>query len=393
MAHDESETHHARRMARADAMTRRLLLALGLVALLCGCPKPAPAPGAVPDAGVSVDAGIRDAGAPRVPAPLPGLDALRDAGLELAWVSEASGRPQLWLDGAPLTDGPAGHQLWAALPARAGVVVTATEGGMEELRLVHLDGGIRVLGMASVRSRSPAVSRDGRFLIYESGADGFSDLVRVDLLDGGARAVVAESTGAFQPSLSPDGTWMAYVSSRDGDSEVYRARADGSRPQRLTAFHLEDLSPVVSPDGKWIVFISNREGRDRLFLVRPDGRGARRLHEGPPPAEAGDAGVVEAAEAAPLWSPDSKHVVFMRRAENGFWHLARADVATGAVTALTAGPWDDRQPAMSPDGRHLAFVSTRSGQPQVWLLGPAGEALQVSDDAVAAWLPAFIPPR
>lgn len=362
----------------------------GVLLAVLGCRKAAPP--APPDAGV-----VRSV---PVPAPVPrrgtgsGLAEVHDAGWRLAWISEASGQPQVVVDGAPLTRGPAAHYLGAVLPEGDGVIVTASEGGLEELRLARLDGGVHALGPSSLRARFPSVA--GRAVVYESGASGLSHLVRVDLADGGATTLCDESTGCFEPALSPDGTWLSYVSSRDGDSEVYRASLTTKKPQRLTAFHLEDFRPRVSPDGQWIAFLSNREGQDRVFLVRPDGRGLRRLTRDDAldgGAAGADAGAIEPAEADATWTPDSKRVVYAARAANDSWHLVSADVATGAQTVLAAGAWDDHQPAVSGDGRFLAFVSTRTGSPEVWLMRPDGGVAQVSDDAAADWQPLFLRAR
>jgi Tol biopolymer transport system component len=341
------------------------------------------------DAGVAVVA--PRAAPPPAPRPVaPALTELNAAGLRLAWIGEGSGLPQIVVDGRALTRGPAAHYLGAVLPDGSGVIATGSEGELEEPRLIRLDGGVTVLGESSRRARHPSVSADGRFVVYESGAGALSRLERVDLRDGGVGTVLDEPTGLFEPSLSPDGEWLAYVSSRDGDSELYRAGLDGGRPRRLTAFHLEDLAPRVSPDGKWIAFVSNREGRDRLFLVKPDGRGTRPLHDGLPLDGGWDAGAVEAAEQDAVWTPDAKRVVFAARAENDFWHLVSVEVDSGRATVLSAGPWDDHQPAVSPDGRYVAFVSTRGGTPEVWLLGPDGGLAQVSDDGAADWQPMFL---
>lgn len=322
------------------------------------------------------------------------LAELHDAGWRLAWISEASGLPQVVVDGAPLTKGPAAHYLGAVLPGGDGVIATASEGGVEELRLVRLDGGLQVLGPSSLRARFPSVAGDA--VVYESGAAGLSHLVRVDLADGGASVLCDEPTGCFEPSLAPDGRWLAYVSSRDGDSEVYRAPLTTKKPQRLTAFHLEDFRPRVSPDGQWIAFLSNREGQDRVFLVRPDGRGQRRLTARDAfaaGADLADAGAVEPAEADATWTPDAKRVVYATRAADGRWRLVAAEVATGAQAVLSAGAWDDHQPAVSGDGRFVAFVSTRTGSPEVWLMCPDGGVTQLSDDAAPDWQPLFLRAR
>ena len=68
------------------------------------------------------------------------------------------------------------------------------------------------------------------------------------------------------------------------------------------------------------------------------------------------------------------------------------EVATGKSRQLTGGPGSDRQPRWSPDGKTLAFVSTRDSGAQVWVLPIAGgDARKVSHvpDGVSdpLWLP------
>lgn len=53
-----------------------------------------------------------------------------------------------------------------------------------------------------------------------------------------------------------------------------------------------------------------------------------------------------------------------------------ADVTTGETRALTAGPGSDRSPRWSPDGKTLAFISSRSGGAQIWTLSLAGGEAQ-----------------
>ncbi len=69
-----------------------------------------------------------------------------------------------------------------------------------------------------------------------------------------------------------------------------------------------------------------------------------------------------------------------------------ADLTTGETRALTAGPGTDRSPRWSPDGKTLAFISTRQGGSQIWSLSLAGgEAQKVSSLADGVnefiWLP------
>jgi len=86
----------------------------------------------------------------------------------------------------------------------------------------------------------------------------------------------------------------------------------------------------------------------------------------------------------PQVSPDGKSVAYVVRTSDlpkakRTARIWRVDVDTGDRRPLTSGEKSDSTPRWSPDGSTLAFVSTRSGSPQVWLL-PArgGEATQLT---------------
>src|SRR5438552_634366 len=101
----------------------------------------------------------------------------------------------------------------------------------------------------------------------------------------------------------------------------------------------------------------------------------------------------------PQLSPDGKWVAYTvthysLKENRGTTRIWLADVAGATTRQLTAGPGSDRQPRWSPDGRTLAFVSTRESGAQLWQLpvgGTGGEARRVSSlaDGVSdpVWLP------
>ncbi|MFN2570503.1 MAG: prolyl oligopeptidase family serine peptidase [Gemmatimonadales bacterium] len=99
----------------------------------------------------------------------------------------------------------------------------------------------------------------------------------------------------------------------------------------------------------------------------------------------------------PQLSPDGKWIAYTvsvpslqdNRNVSRVWV---AEIATGRSRQLSAGAGSDRQPRWSPDGRTLAFISTREGGAQVWLLPIAGgDARKVSSLADGATDPLWLP--
>src|SRR6185503_9728577 len=79
----------------------------------------------------------------------------------------------------------------------------------------------------------------------------------------------------------------------------------------------------------------------------------------------------------PQLSPDGKWVAYAvsvpsLQDNRGISRVWVAELATGRSRQLTGGPGSDRQPRWSPDGKTLAFISTREGGAQVWLLPVGG---------------------
>src|SRR5436305_5392759 len=99
----------------------------------------------------------------------------------------------------------------------------------------------------------------------------------------------------------------------------------------------------------------------------------------------------------PQLSPDGKWVAYTVTEQSlkdnrGIARIWRADVSSGQVRQLTAGPGSDRQPRWSPDGRTLAFVSTRESGAQLWVLPIAGgEARRVTSLADGVFDPLWLP--
>jgi dipeptidyl aminopeptidase/acylaminoacyl peptidase len=86
----------------------------------------------------------------------------------------------------------------------------------------------------------------------------------------------------------------------------------------------------------------------------------------------------------PQLSPDGTRIAFVvtvmdRAANRGLSDIWIVPSRGGEPRRLTSSPAADTTPRWSPDGRTIAFISTRSGSPQVWTIDPnGGEAVQLT---------------
>jgi dipeptidyl aminopeptidase/acylaminoacyl peptidase len=222
-----------------------------------------------------------------------------------------------------------------------------------------------------------------------------------------ARPLAPDDVFALQevadPQVSADGAWVAFTVTRldrkedEPDTDVYMAPFAGGPAVRLTASRKPETRPRWSPDGRHLAFLSCRRSRKtQAWLLDRRGGEAVRLT-----AYAG--GVSDLA-----WSPDGRKLALVvsdpdprdprpeedveendcgggddddrtpppivirrrqfKRDGQGYLQEVRAhihvfDVETKSGVQVTSGPFDDRQPAWSPDGRSIAFTSNRTDEP------------------------------
>ncbi len=136
-------------------------------------------------------------------------------------------------------------------------------------------------------------------------------------------------------------------------SVLYVANTDGSAPRKLVAGSHLDYNASFSSDGEWVVFTSERFGSADIFRVRPDGLGLERLTDDP------------AFDDQAALSPDGRQLAFVSTRERGSTDIHILDLETREVRNLTDAAGGDFRPSWSPDGTMLAFSSDRgSGFPK-----------------------------
>ena len=207
----------------------------------------------------------------------------------------------------------------------------------------------------------PAWSPDARSIAYMSWRRGQPQIFVSHIFEGTLDEVTKMPGENWTPAWSPDGTRIAFASSRDGNSEIYVANRDGSNVRRITNNLAIDISPTWSPNGTEIAFTSDRSGSPQIYTVSADGLGAvQRLTS-------------ESYCDRPTWSPAPfNEIAFASRTGGGF-DIKVIEVATRAIRQLTFGEGVNESPSFAPNGRHIAFMSTRAGKSQIFLMARDGK--------------------
>ena len=195
-----------------------------------------------------------------------------------------------------------------------------------------------------------AVAADGT-LAYVPGSPGSLErrLVWVDAR--GAREVVTSEARRFlDPRLSPDGRQVAVRIGDPSESDVWTLDLASGTLSQVT-FGRATFRPAWTPDGTGITIGVHDEGRWRLATVRLDGRGQEvTLLEGVHRVYPG------------AWSADGRVLVYQQKSAEAGWNLFALEVdasgrPTGEPEAVLASPANETNPALSPDGRFVAYES------------------------------------
>ncbi|GAC1657412.1 MAG: S9 family peptidase [Ktedonobacteraceae bacterium] len=259
------------------------------------------------------------------------------------------------------------------------------------------------------------------------------------------RSVTIEDLYQFKflskPRISPDGKRVAFVVTTIDDrkheyhSSIWEVPTTGGEATRLTRGTASTHSPSWSPDGRWLAFVSEREGeslekdekeqkrqgkgKGQIWLLPTDGGEAQQLTRMPHGA------------SGPVWAPDSKRLIYSaavgpldEETEEGkslpkmrvidrLWyrldgvgfiyerrqHVFLVAIAGGEPQQLTDGDWDDNDPTWSPDGKQIAFASSRAEDrwripcPDLYTLtitdGKARELRQLTDGSLSCGSPSW----
>lgn len=322
-------------------------------------------------------------------------------------------------------------------PDGARIAYQSLRDGFYQIMLMTREpGSTRQLTSGQFHHMAPTWSPDGRKLLMASNRAGSYDVWELDAEQLTLSQLSFDPGNEFDPVWSPGGDAIAYVRD-DGRGNSLCIREAG-KPVRVVVTNGQRLrAPSWRPDGSLITFVAQSTAGSRLnmvilsdppvvkelsrtedifplpahwlgrerYLYTANGRIRERELGGLAPVELPFSASVSVVPATPLIQrtslalarespvrglrgvatlPDGGMIV---AALGNLWELE----AGGALRRqITNDPYADADPAVSRDGRSLAFVSDRTGSPQLWVMDvPTGEARQLTAENDLVSLPAW----
>ncbi|MBI3424940.1 MAG: PD40 domain-containing protein [Acidobacteria bacterium] len=278
------------------------------------------------------------------------------------WGEQKGGHRDIWTVAAsggeptPVTDDAFidWNPVWS--PDGAYLYFLSNRGGEMNLWRVALDestgrlwGALEPATLPSNNCQYVSFARNGSTLVY--GQSTRSE----NLWQIGFDPVKGRVNGAATPltqglkryalfSLVPDEKSFVYLTRGEPQQDLFTASLSGAPLQRLTDDAAQDIMPRWSPDGRWIAFISDRSGKYEIWKVRPDGSGLAQMTDEP-----------GKEVIAPVWSPDSRKLLYQIRNVNSYVIDADRPGAAQTPQVLPGQPVPGFLPwEWSPNGQSLA---------------------------------------
>ena len=150
-----------------------------------------------------------------------------------------------------------------------------------------------------VNAHSLTVDRSGKTLAYSVFNIGSNIWTAPVSGSSPMRALTSGTQTIETVDISRDGKWLLYDSNVNGKQDIYKVAIDGSEPQQLTRNGVDNFGPVFSPDGRQIAFHSLLTGNRDIYTMDTSGRNVAAVTTSP------------REELAPWWGSSAKKIYYL----------------------------------------------------------------------------------
>lgn len=292
--------------------------------------------------------------------------------------------PRTYLAAAPATSGEEDYNAWTAIGADAlirGILSRTPEGRVQlELKLYDLSKREMALGKRYTGSEESLRQMVHRFtdevilwltgkrgsfesrIAFVSNKTGRKEIWVMDSDGGNLRQVTSNHTLNLAPEWWPNSDRVLYTSYKAKNPDLYVLDVFTGKEWRISNRPGLNVGAAFRPDGQKIALcLTLQPGNSDIFLLNPDGSGLTQMTSS------------WAIDVSPAWSPDGKYLALVSD-RSGNPQIYMLDLSRGAesqsnrpVRLTWQGDYNS-SPAWSPDGRYLAYAGRRGGQFDLFVL-------------------------
>jgi Tol biopolymer transport system component len=248
--------------------------------------------------------------------------------------------------------------------ADTGLYVIPALGGPERKLRATIVRSEELLNLAGATiSWSP----DGKWIAYVDSVPLTIYLLSVESLVSKELTLPANCIGGAFPTFSHGGNQLAYMCTHnDGEFGVYTVASQGGIPKLIAALAGLRSGITWTRDDKHLILSVDQGGGGELLELTLANGSIRKLNFGQD-------------TAGPEISRNGDRLAFSNSHDNiNIWRKDLLQSESVAVKLL-ASTREQTNPTYSPDGKHIAFESTRGGIPEIWVSDPDGiNLVQVS---------------